>query len=251
MPSSQPEPALEGRSGHRFATTHWSVVLAAGQSASSDSAEALEKLCRTYWSPLYAYVRHRGHDAHEAQDLTQEFFARLLQKRYLNRVDRTKGKFRCFLLAALKHFLANEWDKAKAQKRGGKQTFISLDDESAEKQYVFGLVSDLSPERIYEQRWAQTLLDQALARLWEEFAAQGKAEQFDVLKVFLQEETSYGDYPAIASQLHMNPSALAMAVCRLRHRYRGLLVSEIAQTVENPADIEEEMRHLFEAISSS
>lgn len=232
-----------------FATTHWSVVLAAGQSQSPRFAEALEKLCRTYWYPTYAYVRRRGYDVHEAQDLTQEFFARLLEKNYLRTVDRAKGKFRSFLLASLNHFLANEWDRATAQKRGGGQKLISLDDETAEQRYGLEPASHLSPEKTFEQGWALTLLDKALRRLADEFVAAGKGEQFKVLKLFLQKETGAGDYREVATQLEMSTSAVAMAVSRLRQRYRELVVDEIAQTVSSPDEIEDEMRYLFEAIN--
>jgi RNA polymerase sigma factor (sigma-70 family) len=242
-------PAFKGQEW--FATTHWSVVLAAGERQSPHFLEALEKLCRTYWYPVYVYVRRQGHDAHEAQDLTQEFFARLLEKNYLSDVDRAKGKFRSFLIASLNHFLANEWDKAKAQKRGGGQKPISLDDETAENRYTLEPVSQCSPEKIFDQRWALTLMNQALTRLCEEFVAAGKNRQFEVLKVFLEDETSAGDYAAVADELRMTPAAVAMAVSRLRQRYRDLLVAEIAQTVGSEAEIEEEMRYLFESLSTN
>src|SRR5215475_6780510 len=158
---SSPLSALTSGTG-QFATTHWSVVLAAGSESSTQNAEALEKLCRTYWYPLYVFVRRRGYAAHDAQDLTQSFFARLLHKQYLNAVDRTKGRFRSFLLGALEHFLANEWRNAHAQKRGGRVTFLSLDGNDAEEKYLQVPSTGLSPEKVYEQQWAATLLEQVL-----------------------------------------------------------------------------------------
>lgn len=248
IPPSRSEDPTGPAKEQWFATTHWSVVLAAGQTHSPQTAEALEKLCRTYWYPLYAYVRRRGYDADDAQDLTQEFFARLLEKNYLASVDRAKGKFRSFLLASLNHFLSNEWDKAKAAKRGGSQTFISLDEPAPESRYLLEPASDQSPEKIFEQRWAVTLLDQALRRLKAEFAAARKGNQFEVLQVFLQREAKAGDYSEVGAQLKMSSSAVAMAVARLRQRYRELVLQEIAQTVADPADVDDEMRHLFEAV---
>src|SRR6266699_4975599 len=171
--------------GGQFATTHWSVVLLAGQSPSPLAQEALEKLCRTYWYPLYVFIRRRGYAAPEAQDLTQSFFARLLEKKYLSAVDRTKGKFRSFLLAALEHFLANEWRNARAQKRGGQFSFISLDDTAAEQQYLQVSASNASPEKLFEQQWATTLLEQVLVRLREEFVGASKEALFEELKVYL------------------------------------------------------------------
>src|SRR5262249_34329686 len=161
---------------------HWSVVLAAGQKHTSECSAALEALCRRYWPPLYSYVRRRGYNPHDAQDLTQGFFARLLEKDYLSAVDRSKGKFRSFLLAALEHFLANEWRRTQAQKRGGLATFISLDDTSAEQQYVQAQSQALSAEKLFEQQWATTLLGAVLKRLRDEFMAAGKAPLFEEIK---------------------------------------------------------------------
>src|SRR2546430_9141324 len=177
-----------------FATTHWSVVLTAGETSSPQAAEALEKLCRSYWYPLYAYVRRKGHPPHDAQDLTQEFFARLLASNYLGTVGREKGKFRSFLLAALNHFMADERDRALAAKRGGGKALISLDEEDAETRYQADIVSQLSPDKIFEKRWAMTLLEQAFSKLREEFVAAGKTERFDRLKIFLEDGTGPGDY---------------------------------------------------------
>jgi RNA polymerase sigma factor (sigma-70 family) len=231
-----------------FATTHWSVVLAARQGDSSVAAVALEKLCRTYWYPLYAFLRRDGRSPHDAQDLTQEFFTRLLQRKFLENVGSQKGKFRSFLLAALKNFLCDEWDKARAEKRGGGQTFISLDDHNAEELYLREPDTGVPPEGIFEHRWALTLLAQALARLREEFAAAGKTHEFDHLKVFLSTPTSDGAYADVAVKLGMTTDTVAVKVYRLRQRYGELIRAEIAQTVASPSDIEEELQHLFNAV---
>ena len=240
------EPARPGR-GEQFATTHWSVVLAAQQGDGAAASVALEKLCRTYWHPLYAYVRRQGHGVHDAQDLTQGFFARLFQKNFLENVSPHKGRFRSFLLAALNHFLADEWDKDRAEKRGGGQTFLSLDDPGVEQLYLAEPDAGASPEKLFEQRWALTLLAQALARLREEAAA-GKAREFDHFKVFLSTPTGAGAYDAVAAALAMPVATVGVKVHRLRQRYGELIRAEIAHTVASPADIEEEMRHLFDAV---
>jgi RNA polymerase sigma-70 factor (ECF subfamily) len=233
----------------QFTSTHWSIVLMAGQNASAPGQEALEKLCRTYWYPLYAYVRRQGHGVADAQDLTQEFFARLLSKNFLANVTPEKGKFRSFLLAAMKHFLANEWDRVRAEKRGGKQTFISLDETHAEDRYALEPADISSPESLFEKRWAWTILDRAWQRLKEENADEGKKELFSELKVFLSREASQGAYGAVASRLKMSAGAVAVAVHRLRQRYAQLLRVEIGQTVSSAADIDGEMRYLFGIIN--
>ncbi|MCL4181324.1 MAG: sigma-70 family RNA polymerase sigma factor [Verrucomicrobia bacterium] len=231
-----------------FATTHWSVVLAAKQGGSSESAGALEWLCRTYWYPLYAFLRREGRSPHDAQDLTQSFFARLLQGRFLENVGPQKGKFRSFLLAALKNFLCDERDRATAEKRGGGQTFISLDDHNAEEWYLLEPDAGVPPERVFEQRWALTLLAQALAGLREEYAAAGKTQEFDHLKVFLATPTSDGAYDDMTVKLGMTVDNIAVKVHRLRQRYGEFIRAEIAQTVACPADIDEELQHLFNVV---
>ena len=242
--TDQPAGAADGQ----FTATHWSVVLAARDGTSMQAARALEKLCRTYWYPLYAYVRRKGSSAHDAQDLTQGFFAHLLQRSFLENVGPQKGKFRSFLLAALNHFLSDEWDKSRAAKRGGGQTFISLDDDNAEELYLSEPDSAITAEKIFEQRWALTLLAQALARLRDEFTAAGKTREFDQLKVFLSTPTSDGAYDAVAVDLEMPAATVAVKVHRLRQRYGELIRAEIADTVASPADLEEEMAHLFDAV---
>lgn len=241
------QPAGGGPAG-QFTATHWSVVLAARDGTSTLAAQALEKLCRTYWYPLYAYVRRKGHSAHDAQDLTQGFFAHLLGRSFLEDVSPQKGKFRSFLLAALNHFLSDEWDKARAAKRGGGQTFISLDAHDAENLYLAEPDSSMTAEKMFEQRWALALLAQAFARLSEAFAAAGKTREFDHLKVFLSTPTNDGAYDAMAVTLEMPVATVAVKVHRLRQRYGEFIRSEIADTVGNPADIEEEMAHLFDAV---
>ncbi len=244
-----PEEPEWGKSGaEMFQTTHWSVVLQAGQDSSPKSGEALEKLCRTYWFPLYAYIRRRGYPAAEAQDLTQGFFMRFLEKGYLTHADQNKGKFRSFLLSSLNHFLANDWRRAQAAKRGCGQPPISLDEETAEGRYALEAVSNLTPEKIYERRWALTLLDQALARLQAEFVAAGHAAQFEHLQGFLTTEAGESGYGEVAKQLRMSPGAVSSAAHRLRQRYRELVREEIAHTVGSPAEIEDEIRWLFSAV---
>src|SRR3954470_15999964 len=233
--------------GHVFATTRWSVVLKAG--ASSPAADdALARLCRAYWYPLYAFVRRQGHSPHDAQDLTQGFFARLLEKNDLAAVDRSKGKFRSFLLAAMKHFLANEWDRARALKRGGGVTLISIDDAEAEGRYAHEAAEQSTAEQLFDRRWALTLLDQVLARLETEMAVAGKRATFDALKFSLTGEQAAA-YEEIARRLGTTEGALKVAIHRLRDRYRTLLREQIADTVGSTADVDEELRHLFSALS--
>ena len=189
--------AVTSSSG-QFTATHWSVILTAGKRGTSESAAALETLCSRYWHPLYAFIRRQGYNPHDAQDLTQAFFARLLEKNYLQVVDPRKGKFRSFLLAALEHFLANEWRRTQTQKRGGRISFISLDDHSAEDRYLQVPASDLSPERIFEQQWATALLEHVLTRLRDEFTASGREALFDDLRIFLTGEKRAVSYAALA-----------------------------------------------------
>ncbi len=202
-----------------------------------------------YWYPLYAYTRRRGFDAHEAQDMVQGFFARFLSKNYLEGVSAERGKFRSFLLVALNHFLANEHDRAQAQKRGGGQTLISLDEETAEGRYSHEPSSSLTPEVIYERRWALAVMDEALQRLQKEFASTGREAQFERLKGFLEGDVARGAYDLAAADLGVGARAVAMAVHRLRQRYRELVREEVAQTVGKPDEVEEEMRHLITVLA--
>ena len=224
-------------------------MLNAGRSDPTRAQAALETLCRTYWYPLYAYVRCRGHSPEDAQDLTQGFFAKLLAKHYLGDVDRSKGKFRSFLLASLQHFLANEWDKSRARKRGGNHSFIALDAQTAESRYRLEPVDTLTADKIYERRWALTLLDKTLKRLRTDYVAAGKAKLFDRLKETLIGERSAIPYAEIGAQLGMSAGAVKVAVHRMRQRYRDALRAEIAETVASPGEAEEEIRHLFAVLS--
>ncbi|MBU6400465.1 MAG: sigma-70 family RNA polymerase sigma factor [Verrucomicrobia bacterium] len=233
----------------QFTTTHWSVVLRAGQDSSTQAQDALARLCQTYWYPLYAYLRRQGRSPEDAQDLVQEFFARLLEKHWLRAVAPEKGRFRSFLLVSLKHFVANEWDKMRAQKRGGGQTVVSLDAQSAEERYRFEPVDRLSADKIYERRWALTLLDRVLARLRDEQAAAGKGALFDALKEGLtggRDSVGYADH---AARLGLSEGALKVAAHRLRRRYRELLREELSQTVASAEDVEAELRALQLALS--
>jgi RNA polymerase sigma-70 factor (ECF subfamily) len=246
---SQQPPTSGPSDAAGFAATHWTVVIAAaGGESPSRAGEAMAELCRTYWYPLYAYVRRRNYDIHEAEDLTQEFFARLLAKNYLADADRRKGKFRAFLLTALKHFLANEWDRSQSLKRGGGQAVLSLDARMAESRYGLEPSHNLTPERLFERQWALTVLDRVLAGLQAEFVAEGKQTIFDGLKQFLTANRSSASYGQVAGQLGMTEGAVKTATHRLRRRYRELLRREIAQTVASPEQIDEEIRYLLSCL---
>ena len=234
---------------HWFATTHWSVVVAASDQNSPQKVDALEKLCRAYWYPLYAFIRREGYHPQDAQDLTQGFFTRLLEKNYLAQMDRQKGRFRSFLLAALKHFLSDEQDKARAQKRGGGQALISLDEQTAEGRYRLEPADVMSAEKLFERRWALTLLEQARTRLRDEYVAAGKAEFYDQLRIMEAEEKK-GTYAESAACLGTTESAIKSAVPRLRRRYAELVREEIAHTVNSPSEIDQEIRYLITVISS-
>ena len=231
--------------GAQFAPTSWTDVLAAQRGGSVEAEAALEKLCCTYWYPLYAYLRRKGFDPHKAQDLNQEFFYRLLKENYLGAVDRRRGKFRSFLLAALNHFVSNQRDHERAAKRGGGQTLISLDDTDGENRFKLEPSSELSPEKIFERNWFMTLFEQALARLREEQAAAGRAELFDQLKIFVVEDAESGDYNNAAVRVNMTPNAVAVTVHRWRERYKKLVHEEVLRTVADPSEIEDELRRFF------
>ncbi len=232
-----------------FATTHWSLIAAARDPDSSQAQEALAALCDAYWYPLYAYIRRQGVAAEEAQDLTQEFFARLLEKHWLDGVDRKKGTFRSFLLTACQHFLANERDRARAQKRGGDRKTVSIDFGSAEARYGKEPSHQLTAEKLYARRWALTLLEQVLARLRETFVEAGKGPLFDRLRVFLQGEKQDQSYGRVAAELGMTEGAVKVAIHRLRRQYRDCLREEIARTLEDATRIDEEIRDLFTALA--
>lgn len=233
-----------------FATTHWSVVLAAGQTESPQAVAALEQLCRSYWYPLYVYVRRQGYSPEDAQDLTQEFFARLLEKKYLRLADPDRGKFRAFLLKSLKHFLVNEWEKARTQKRGGGQCAIPLDAGIAESRYAAEPVQALTLDQVYEKRWAVTLIEAVLARLRENYEAAGRVAVFETLRGFIWGDQSTVSYAEAAPQLGLSEGAVKVAVHRLRGRYRELLRAEIAKTVATPGEVDEELQHLMAVLAA-
>lgn len=216
----------------------------------SGAEAALEQLCRKYWYPIYAFIRRRGSDSHEAEDLTQAFFAYMLEKETLKQVDRQKGKFRAFLLAALTNFLANEWDKRQTLKRGGQRQIVSLDETAAENLYRHELVETLTPEKLFERRWALTLVEMVLARLKAEYQAEDKANLFLKLQSGLTGKVPAGAYNEWSVALGMTEGSLKVALHRLRRRFGELLRAEIAQTVANPLEVDDEIRQLFSAISS-
>jgi RNA polymerase sigma-70 factor (ECF subfamily) len=233
-----------------FATTHWTVVLTAGQRHTPKADRALEELCRTYWFPLYAYVRRRGYAKADAEDLVQAFFARFLARNYLEGLSAERGRFRAFLLASLKHFLANEWDKTQRQKRGGGATILSLDWQTADTQFQIAATGEPSPDKAFDREWALPLLAKVIERLQAECVVDGKGKLFEQLKVFLAAGKSETAQAEIAKALGMEEGAVRVAVHRLRKRYRVLLREEIAQTLSEPAMVDEEMRALFGAFSS-
>jgi RNA polymerase sigma factor (sigma-70 family) len=238
-----------GKAQSVFATTHWSVVLAAGQGNSPPAQRALETLCRGYWYPIYVYVRRKGHGPDEAQDLTQEFFTQLIAKEHLRLADREKGKFRTFLLAMLDYFLAREWSRAHRQKRGGQSLFISLDEQTPEERYRLELADTDTPEKKFLRQWALTVLEQAMNALEHECRENGKSALFSQTKELLSSERDGATYAEIARRLNMGEGATRMAVHRLRRRYGELLRNEIAQTVNGLEEVEEEMRFLLSAVS--
>jgi len=223
-----------------FATTHWSVVVRAGDSQSPEAASAMERLCQTYWYPLYAFVRRKGHSHEDASDLTQAFFAQFLEKRYLRSFDSNLGKFRTFLLTAMTRFMANEWDKSQAQRRGGGVRVISLD-EAADQRYLVEPADQTTPETLFERRWAQTVVDVVLDRL----AAEMDEKRFEVLKDFLLESTGTLTYDSAAAQLQVSRAAITSTIHRMRGRFRALLFEEIANTDQSPEADEQEKRHVL------
>jgi RNA polymerase sigma-70 factor (ECF subfamily) len=233
-----------------FATTHWSVVLAAAQEETPEAAAALERLCSTYWYPLYAYIRRQGYGIADAQDLTQGFFTHILSRRFLQRANREKGKFRSFIVGSLKFFLADEWAKLQAQKRGGGRTMVFLDAHTAEERYRLEPVELMDAEKLFERRWATALLDRVLERLEEEFSMAGRTPVFDQLRVFLLGEKGSATYAGIAAASQMTEGAVKVAVHRLRQRYRELFREEVGHTVEEPSEINDEMRHLFAVLTA-
>ena len=242
-------PESATRTASQFATTHWSVVLAAGDSESPGSREALEKLCQTYWYPLYAFIRRNGRPPEDAKDLTQAFFERFLEKRYVKEVVQAKGRFRTFLLTTLKRFLCDEFDRATAAKRGGGVSIIPLDALDAESRLNQAAAASQTPESVFDGAWAETVIQTCVERLHGEYQAENKAAQFVELKRYLSRPAEAGAYTATARALGLSVEAVAMAVLRLRLRYRVLVRAEVANTVATPAEIDDEMRYLVELLA--
>jgi len=248
MPAPRQATGLREPSFTGFQTTQWSDVLATREGTCEQAGAALENLCRAYWYPLYAFVRREGRTPADAQDLTQAFFARLLERRDFEHVRRERGRLRSYLLAALRHFLANEWERARAQKRGGALTFVPLDETLAETRYAREPAAELSAENIYERGWALTVIDTALGRLEHEQATAGQADRFAALKSSLLGEADTPPQAETAARLGLNENALKQAIFRLRQRFRTLLREEIAATVASPLEIEEELGFLIAAL---
>jgi RNA polymerase sigma-70 factor (ECF subfamily) len=243
---------MDGGSGsHRrglFATTQWSLVVAAGDSHDPDARDAMAQLCRTYWHPIYVYVRRRGADSERALDLTQGFFARLLEKEYVKDVRRERGRFRTFLLTALKGYLANEWDRETALKRGGGQPLLSLDGLEAEQIYKLEPVDDLTPEKLFDRRWTRSLLAQSLGRLGAEMSCRDRSRAFERLSPFLTGEESTG-YREVAVEFGMSESAVKVTVHRMRQRFRAILREDVARTIVDPSKVDDELQHLLMVMS--
>lgn len=233
----------------RFATTHWSIVLAAGQPESTRHRQALETLCETYWFPLYVFLRRQGNDTSQAEDYTQAFLAFLLEKQALSKADPNRGRFRSFLLASLKNFLANERARAQALKRGGNRKVLSLDIENAERRYALRPDDELSPDKLFARSWALTVLDKTMSRLESETGTAQLQKIFATLRMYLTADKSSVPYRQIADELNMNAGAVRVAAHRIRRRYRELLRDEIAQTVESQEQIDQEIRDLFAALA--
>lgn len=249
MSESDDRAGFPGIEARRFVTTCWTEVLLAREQEAPGAREALEHLCRLYWYPLYAHIRQSVNHPQDAEDLTQEFFRLLIEKNYLGAVDRQRGKFRSFLLVAVKRFLINTYKHANRQKRGGGQAHLSLDVELAESRLQSELATGLAPDEIFERRWARGILDQTTVRLRDEYTSADKAKLFAALGGFLAEESRFGDYADLAKRLGMTPSAVAVAVHRLRSRYKRLVREAVRPTVADPAEVDDEMRHLIATLS--
>lgn len=249
MPASTTTPNSTARPANYFATTHWSVVLAAGRQDTTRAANALEELCQTYWYPLYAHARRRGYASPDAQDLTQGFFACLLERQSLRNVDPTKGRFRSFMLGALNHFIASEWAKMQTQKRGGGREIVPLHLGAAEHRFDLEAGGQITPDQAFDRAWATALLHKVLGQLEEEFRSEKKTELFAALKQTLAGSRESQPYAALATKLNLNEGAVKTAVHRLRRRYRQLLEAEIANTVGSPAEVKAEMNYLLTVVS--
>ena len=246
MFSDRTEQSLQGSRRGEFDSTRWSVVLSAGHRG---SPEALASLCDTYWYPLYAYVRRRVKRVQDAQDLTQAFFARLLEEDLLAVADPERGRFRSFLLTSFRNFLANEWDKLRAEKRGGGKNVLSLDFDAGESRYDLEAIEAETPENIYDRQWALVLLELVLTRLREEMTEQGKEDLFRSVQPYITGKPKLATYAELAEQLKMSTSAIKVAVHRLRKRYRSILEQEIMQTLEDPSEVGEEIHKLFATVT--
>ena len=249
MAASDSTDCIAAPPAQAFVTTHWSVVLTAARNDTPRAQAALEHLCRMYWYPIYHFVRRRGHATHDAQDLTQEFFARLLEKNWIAHADQSRGRFRSFLLLVLKRFLAGEWHKANAQKRG--RPCLPLPMETAETRYASAPAEASTPEQGFEKQWALTLLETVLRQLRADYERDDRGRLFETLKPCLMGSREAQPYAALAADLKMTEGAVKVAVHRLRERYREHLQAEIAHTVASPAEVAAEMRHLFRVLARS
>jgi RNA polymerase sigma-70 factor (ECF subfamily) len=250
MPPGNKEPLVPESAPAWFVTTHWSVVLEAKGNDSARASEALERLCQIYWRPVYAFIRRNGYNVADAEDLTQEFFSRLLSKNYLRHLRDQRGKFRSFLLTFVKHFLSDERERASAQKRGGGSSVLSLDDTSGEDLYLAETANQVSLEQLFERRWAQTVLDRALRRLSEEYYSSGKGPLLEKLKDVQPGEHGALSYAQLGAEMGMTEVAIKSAVHRFRRRHREILREEIAQTVTRPEDVDAEIRYLISVVSN-
>ena len=240
---------MSAMSTPEFHTTSWTLVQTAADHPTTDSRQALARLCQIYWHPVYAFIRKNGYDRDQSEDLSQGFFALLLEKNYLLDADRERGRFRSFLLTSVKHFLANEWDRANALKRGGGQIAISLDLVEAERWYAPAAMDETNPQSLFERRWALSLLEHVMVKLRSEFAAGGRDDLFESISAFLNAESDETRYAELAGRLGLSDGALRTAVYRMRRRYRKLLRAEIAETVSTPEQTDDEIRFLLTTLS--
>jgi RNA polymerase sigma-70 factor (ECF subfamily) len=232
-----------------FASTHWSVVLGAGDTRSPQAEAALTRLCQTYWLPVYAFVRKRGHSPEQAQDITQAFFANFLEKQHVTKANRERGRFRSFLMTSVENFLRSENDRSHAQKRGGGRRLISLDEQDAESRYLCEPTTEMDPAKAFEERWAATLLGTVLSRLQAEFGATGRGDLLEALQEHLWGDTDSTPYPELAERFGLTLANVKITAHRLKQRYRQLLREEIAHTVALPSQIDDEIRHLMQVVS--
>jgi len=249
MPEEPSNQETELGLARRFNTTHWSVVLAAGDQPSPQAEEALGRLCQTYWLPIYAFVRKRGHSPDQAKDLTQSFFANFLEKQHVTKANRERGRFRSFLMTSMENFLRNENDRAQAQKRGGGRRLLSLDEQDAEARYLHEPTTEMDPAKAFEQRWAATLLHTVLNQLQAEFGATGRGDLFEALQAHFWGDAESTPYPELAERFGLTLANVKTTANRLRQRYRELLREEIAHTVTLPSQVDEEIRHLMQVVS--